>query len=274
MTVGTYTTKCGLIVLPYVLPGWYTLTETIPAPGYSLPTNQTQRLHLAPGENSYTYEQTHEDLYVDARTNPNSGTKGSCDDWCGYLCDSLCAGNCGNAGGGTMSGGSGGGAFANMTITNGKGEPISVSGGGSGGTNTDTTAPKLSNGGAVRSGNMTATVTFTSSEAGSYYYSAVTVGSAVPTISTLGSSAACTAGVNTVTIYTTSGAKDLYIKIKDAAGNVSGALKISVPAYEATQNTTPEPTETPEMINLPSVSGGVVWLHPDFAGITITIGNH
>jgi uncharacterized surface anchored protein len=271
--VGTYKTKCGLIVLPYVLPGWYSLTETISAPGYSLPTSPTQRLHLAPGENSYTYEQTREDLYVDARTNPNSGTKGSCGDWCGYLCSVLCAGNCGNAGGGTMSGGSGG-AFANMTITNGKGEPLGTTGGGSGNTNTDTAAPKLSNGGAVRSGNMTATVTFTSSEAGSYYYSAVSVGSAVPAISTLGSGAACAAGVNTITVYLTSGAKDLYVKVKDAAGNVSDALKISVPAYEATQNTTPEPTETPEMINLPSVSGGVVWLNPDWREITITIGNH
>jgi hypothetical protein len=273
-TVGTYKTKCGLIVLPYVLPGWYSLTETIPAPGYSLPTNPTQRLHLAPGENSYTYEQTHEDLYVDPRTNPDSGSHGMCGDWCGYLCDSLCAGNCGNAGGGTMSGGSGG-AFANMTITNGKGEPIGVSGGGAA---TDTTAPKLSNGGAVRSGNMTASVTFTSSEAGGYYYSAVAVGSAIPTISTLGSGAACAAGVNTITVYLTSGAKDLYIKVKDTAGNVSDALKISVPAYQAEAETpavpVPEPNKTPEATAPPSGSGGVVWLNPDFAGITITIGNH
>jgi hypothetical protein len=172
-----------------------------------------------------------------------------------------------------MSGGSGG-AFANMTITNGKGEPLGTTGGGSGNTNTDTTAPKLSNGGAVRAGNMTATVTFTSSEAGSYYYSAVSVGSAVPTISTLGSGAACAAGVNTITGYLTSGAKDLYIKVKDAAGNVSDALKISVPAYESTQNTTPEPNETPEVTAPPSGSGGVVWLNPAFPGITITIGNH
>jgi hypothetical protein len=276
-TVGTYKTKCGLIILPYVLPGWYSLTETIPASGYSMPTNPTQRLHLAPGENSYTYEQTREDLYVDARTNPDSGAKGSCGDWCGYLCSVLCAGNCGNAGGGTT-GGNSGGAFGNMIITNGKGEPLGTAGNGSGNANTDTAAPKIGDGGAIRVGNLTATVTFTSSEAGSCYYSAVSVGSAVPTISTLGGGTACIAGVNTITVYMTSGAKDLYIKVKDAAGNVSDALKIHIPAYQAESASppapAPEPSETPEAAAPPSGSGGVVWLNPDFSGITIKIGNH
>jgi hypothetical protein len=152
-----------------------------------------------------------------------------CGDWCGYLCSVLCAGNCGNAGGGTMSGGNnGGGAFANMTITNGKGETLGSVGGAK-----DSVAPKLSNGSAVRTGNLTASVTFTSSEAGSFYYSAVAIGSAAPNILTLGSGQACTKGENTVTLYLTSGAKDLYIKVKDAAGNVSDALKIEVPAYQA-----------------------------------------
>jgi hypothetical protein len=277
-SLGSYVTKCGIIEIPYVLPGWYILTETSAAPGYSLPTNPAQRLHLAPGENSYAYEQTAEDLYVDARTNPNSGQRGMCGDRCGYLCSVLCAGNCGNVGGGTMAGGSGGGAFANMIITNGKGEPIS----GTGSANADTTAPKLSGGSAVRAGNMTASVTFTSSEAGSYYYSAVSAGSAVPNISTLGSGQACTAGVNTATIYTTSGAKDLYIKVKDASGNVSEALKIDIPAHESAAQspvpetspapTAPEPGGTPEVT--PPSSGGVVWRNPDFSGITIKIGNH
>jgi hypothetical protein len=196
-----------------------------------------------------------------------------CGDWCGYLCSVLCAGNCGNAGGGTMSGGNsnnnGGGAFANMTITNGKGETLGSVGGAK-----DTTSPKLSNGSAVRTGNLTASVTFTSSEAGSYYYSAVAVDSAAPNILTLGSGLACIKGENTVTLYLTSGAKDLYIKVKDAAGNVSDAIKIEVPEYqsgETEQNPTPSPEpETPT----PSPSGGVVWLNPDFSNITIKIGNN
>ncbi|MDR1668990.1 MAG: hypothetical protein LBR76_03445 [Oscillospiraceae bacterium] len=122
--LGTVKTKCGLIVLPHVLPGWYILTETKPAPGYSLPTNPVQRLYLAPGENSYTYQQTRTDLYVDPRTDPNNGERGNCGDWCGYLCSTLCAGNCGQPGGGSMSGGESDNPFGGMTITNGNGNPI------------------------------------------------------------------------------------------------------------------------------------------------------
>jgi hypothetical protein len=270
-SLGEYKTKCGLIVIPHVLPGWYVLTETKAAPGYQLPTNPVVRMHLAPGENSYTYAQTREDLYVDARTNPNSGQRGMCGDWCGYLCSKLCGTNCGGAGGGSMST-PGGGAFGNMTITNGNGEVI---GGGTGGNSqTDTTKPVLSAGNAVRSGNLTATVTFTSSEAGRYYSSAVAKGSSVPTISTLGNGTACAAGVNTVTIYMTSGAKDLYIKVKDAAGNVSDTLKIDVPAYaETPAQTTPAPEPSTEPTEPPSNNGGVVYQNPAFPSIKISFGN-
>ncbi len=270
--VGTYKTKCGLIVIPYVLPGWYVLTETIPAPGYSLPANPVQRLYLSAGENSYTYEQTQTDLYVDPRTNPNSGQRGDCGEWCGYLCSRLCAGNCGNPGGGSMADGGSGNPFGNMTITNGKGETI---GGGSGGnTQTDTTAPVLSAGTATRTGNLTATVTFTSSEAGRYYTAYVNSGANAPNIATGGLGTSCAAGVNTVTVYLTGGAKDLYIKVKDAAGNVSGALKIAVPAYSA-QTPDPEPGAPPNFDDIVITGGTVVYLNPDpaFAGITITFGN-
>jgi hypothetical protein len=257
-----------LIVIPHVLPGWYSLTETKAAPGYSLPTNPTVRLHLAPGENSYTYAQTHEDLYVDDRTNPNSGTKGMCGDWCGYLCSVLCAGNCGNAGGGSMSGGDGG-AFGNMVITNGNGEVI----GGNAATPTtppvDTTAPALTAGTVTRLGNYSATVQFTSSESGRYYYAYVADGATTPTISTLGTGTACAAGLNTITVGLTTGAKDLYIKVKDAAGNISEMLKINIPAYGETASTTaPEPSTPP-----PSENGGIVYISPEFSGITITFGN-
>jgi hypothetical protein len=125
VSLGTYKTKCGLIVLPYVMPGWFVLTETVPAPGFSLPTNPVQRLYLSPGENSYTYQQTTTELYVDPRTDPNNGERGACGDWCGYLCSVLCAGNCGNPGGGDLSSSSGG-AFGNMTISNGEGKPVST----------------------------------------------------------------------------------------------------------------------------------------------------
>ncbi|GHU36011.1 hypothetical protein FACS1894105_05680 [Clostridia bacterium] len=267
--IGSYVTKCGLIVLPHVLPGWYSLTETSPASGYQLPTNPTQRLHLAPGENSYTYAQTHEDLYVDARTNPNSGNKGMCGDWCGYLCSVLCAGNCGNAGDGTMANG-GGGTFGNITITNGNGEVI---GGNTGGGTSDTTAPKLTAGTVTRLGNYSATITFTSSEAGRYYTAYTASGNVAPTISTLGTGTACTQGSNTITVSLTTGAKDFYIKVKDAAGNVSDALKIVIPVYNATAPT--ETPDTPDFSGIVIQGGTVVYLNqsPEFAGITITFGN-
>jgi hypothetical protein len=272
--IGSYVTKCGLIVVPYVLPGWYSLTETSPASGYQLPTNPTVRVHLAPGENSYTYAQTHEDLYVDPRTNPNSGSRGMCGDWCGYLCSVLCAGNCGNPGDGTMSGGNGG-AFGNITITNGNGEVIGGNtGGNTGGGTTDTTAPTLTAGSVTRLGNYSATVQFTSSEAGRYYTAYTTSGNTAPTISTLGTGTACTAGLNTITVSLTTGAKDLYIKVKDAAGNVSDALKIVIPEYNAAA-TTPAP-DTPDFSGIVITGGTVVYLNPspEFSGIVIKFGNY
>ena len=43
----------GRIKLPYVEPGWYIVTETIPAQGYQKPTNPVTRIYLNPGDNSY-----------------------------------------------------------------------------------------------------------------------------------------------------------------------------------------------------------------------------
>jgi hypothetical protein len=267
--MGSYITKCGLIVIPHVLPGWYVFTETSPAPGYGLPTNPVKRVHAAPGENSYTYEQTREDLYTDDRTNPARGAKGACGEWCGYLCSVLCAGNCGNPGNG--------GLFGNITISNGKGESI---GGGSGGGNhpSDTKAPVLTAGTVKRTGNMTAAITFTSNEAGKYYYAAADSGADEPVVKTGGLGYKCAAGTNTVSVYLTSGAKDVYIKVKDASGNISGALKVAVPAYSAetpssdTSQTTPD--APPNFDNVVITGGTVVYLNPDFSTVIIKFGNY
>jgi len=273
-TIGSYVTKCGLIVLPYVTPGWYVLTETSPAPGYSLPTNPTQRFYLAPGENSYTYAQTQADLYVDSRTNPNSGKRGDCNDWCGYLCSVLCADNCGNPGGGTMDGGTGG-SFGNLTITNGNGDPLTggTTGGNNSGTTTDPTKPALTAGTVTRVSDLTATVQFTSSVAGRYYYSVVNSGANEPTVATGGLGTVCSAGSNTMTVYMTAGVKDVYIKVKDADGNVSDALKITVPAYSATTQTST--TEQPSNFDDIVITGGtVVYLNPDFSTVVIKFGSY
>lgn len=57
-TVGTFKTDAnGQIKLTNVEPGWYILTETIPAQGYQKPTNPVTRVHLKAGDNAYTTNQ-------------------------------------------------------------------------------------------------------------------------------------------------------------------------------------------------------------------------
>jgi len=43
----------GKIVIPNVQPGLYTIEETVPAPGMTLPSNPVQTVYLNPGDNSY-----------------------------------------------------------------------------------------------------------------------------------------------------------------------------------------------------------------------------
>ena len=95
----------------------------------------------------------------------------------------------------------------------------------------DTTAPTLTAGVANRTGDTAAAVKFTSDEAGAYYYAVVDSGAAAPTIDTMGAGTACDTTEQTIAATLTAGAKDIYIVVKDAAGNVSNALKIAIPAY-------------------------------------------
>jgi YVTN family beta-propeller protein len=98
----------------------------------------------------------------------------------------------------------------------------------------DTTAPTLTAGTVSRSSDTEGTVKFTSNEAGSYYYYTIVAdGASAPTIDTSGAGTACTTDEITITNPTglTAGAKDIYIKVKDAAGNVSDALKIDITVY-------------------------------------------
>lgn len=102
----------------------------------------------------------------------------------------------------------------------------------------DTTDPTLSNGSATRDSETTATVKFTSSEAGSYYYEVVNSGENQPTIDTDGTGTTCGTTEQTISLNNlTAGAKDIYIVAKDAAGNVSQSLKIEIPAYTVVPKT-------------------------------------
>lgn len=101
----------------------------------------------------------------------------------------------------------------------------------------DPTAPKLTAGNAVRTSEAGATVVFTSDEAGMYYYAVVESGAQAPfpsDLETNGTTGSCANGTNTITLTTLTGigAKDIYILAKDAAGNVSDPVRITIPAYE------------------------------------------
>lgn len=99
----------------------------------------------------------------------------------------------------------------------------------------DTTAPTLTGGSATRTSETAATVKFTSNEAGSYYYTVVESGADVPDVNTNGTDTACDATEQTISLTSLdgAGAKDIYIVVKDAAGNISDKLKIEIPAYVA-----------------------------------------
>ena len=99
----------------------------------------------------------------------------------------------------------------------------------------DTTAPTLTTGGATRTSETNATVTFTSDEAGTYYYEVVESGAGEPTIDTTGTGTPCDTTQQTIFLnsLTGAGAKELYIVAKDAEGNVSQPVKITIPEYVA-----------------------------------------
>ena len=93
-------------------------------------------------------------------------------------------------------------------------------------------APTLSNGSATRSSKTAATVKFTSSEAGNYFYKVVDHGAAVPTVDTSKNGTSAVKGENTITLSNlTEDARDIYIVVVGAAGGESTALKVEIPAY-------------------------------------------
>ena len=92
--------------------------------------------------------------------------------------------------------------------------------------------PTLSDGSATRTSDKEATIKFTSSAAGHYYYKVVESGAAKPDIDTSKSGSAAVAGSNTITLNNlTAGARDIYIVVKNAAGDVSSKLKIAILAF-------------------------------------------
>ena len=93
-------------------------------------------------------------------------------------------------------------------------------------------APTLSGGSATRTSKTGATVKFTSSEAGNYFYKVVDHGAAAPTVDTGKNGTSAVQGENTITLSNlTEDARDIYIVVVGAAGGESTALKVEIPAY-------------------------------------------
>lgn len=103
------------------------------------------------------------------------------------------------------------------------------------------TAPKLTAGAITRTSDTEATVKFTSDKTGEYYYEVVEDGASAPTIDTSGAGIACDITETTITNPTglNAGAKDIYIVVKDASGDISIPIKLDIPAYVAPDTTSP-----------------------------------
>ena len=99
-------------------------------------------------------------------------------------------------------------------------------------------APTLSNGSATRTSKTGATVKFTSSEAGNYFYKVVGLGAAAPTVDTGKNGTSAVQGENTITLSNlTEDARDIHIVVVNASGGESTALKVEIPAYGSSSET-------------------------------------
>ncbi len=120
-------------------------------------------------------------------------------------------------------------------------------------------APTLSNGSATRTSKTAATVKFTSSEAGNYFYKVVTHGAAAPTVDEIKKSTTkgtASAGETTFTLSNlTEGARDIYIVVVGAAGGESTALKVEIPAYGSGTDT---PDTGAYKISISAPKGGTI----------------
>lgn len=140
-----------------------------------------------------------------------------------------------------------------------------------GGTELDTTAPVLSAGSADRTASAVAAVSFSSDEAGTYYWQ---IDGAAPAnaaaLAAAGTNAtALTATEQTISLTTlTAGAHTVYVAAKDGSGNVSNLLTITVPAYSGGGPNPPGPAITGLPSSYTLYTGGRVSWTPASAGGT------
>lgn len=117
-------------------------------------------------------------------------------------------------------------------------------------------APTLSGGFATRTSKTGATVKFTSSEAGNYFYKVVDHGAAAPTVDTSKNGTSAVQGENTITLSNlTEDARDIYIVVVNASGGKSAALKVEIPAYGSGTDT---PDTGAYKISIRAPKGGTI----------------
>ena len=119
--------------------------------------------------------------------------------------------------------------------------------------------PTLSNGSATRTSKTGATVKFTSSEAGNYFYKVVDHGATAPTADEIMKSTtkgtASTGEITFTLSNLTEDARDIYIVVVSAAGGESAPLKVEIPAY-GSGSETPDTGKFTITINAPK--GGTI----------------
>ena len=119
--------------------------------------------------------------------------------------------------------------------------------------------PTLSNGSATRTSKTGATVKFTSSEAGNYFYKVVTHGATAPTADEIMKSTtkgtASTGEITFTLSNLTEDARDIYIVVVSAAGGESAPLKVEIPAYGSGTDT---PDTGAYKISIRAPKGGTI----------------
>ena len=120
-------------------------------------------------------------------------------------------------------------------------------------------APTLSNGSATRTSKTGATVKFTSSEAGNYFYKVVDHGATAPTADEIMKSTtkgtASTGEITFTLSNLTEDARDIYIVVVNASGGKSAALKVEIPAYGSGTDT---PDTGAYKISIRAPKGGTI----------------
>ena len=120
-------------------------------------------------------------------------------------------------------------------------------------------APTLSGGSAARSSKTAATVTFTTNEAGTYFYKVVTHGATAPTADEIMKSTtkgtASTGEITFTLSNLTEDARDIYIVVVSAAGGESAPLKVEIPAYGSGTDT---PDTGAYKISIRAPKGGTI----------------